>query len=412
MDTLVDTALARAKAASRPLATTNRDTLLLSISKALAAYEREILAANSRDVERERARGTSEALIDRLCLDHARLEDIADGVRQIVSLPDPIGRVVEGWRHANGMLIERVTVPFGVIAIIYESRPNVTVDATALCLKAGSAVVLRGSASALESNRALVEAMRAGLREAGAPEDAVTLIDSTSRDSVTHLLQARDKVDLVIPRGGAGLINHVVENATVPVIETGIGNCHLYVHADADIEQSLSILLNGKCQRPGVCNALETLLVHAEIASEFLPQAVTHLRRAGVEVRGDDRTQALVSGAIPATEADWGTEFLDLTIALRVVDSLDEALDHIACYGTGHSEAITTRSLEVANRFQSSVDAAAVYVNASTRFTDGFEFGFGAEIGISTQKLHARGPMGLREIVSYKYRITGEGQVR
>ncbi len=404
--------LDRARVASRKLPGLDRDRALDCICRALCDAEPNILETNARDVERERAKGTPDSLIDRLTLDPEKMEGVREGIRQVIGLPDPLGRVLEGWRHPNGMLIERVTVPFGVIGIVYESRPNVTVDAAALCLKAGSAVVLRGSASALDSNRALVRAMRRGLCGAGFPEDAVALVDSADREAVTRLLHARGRVDLVIPRGGAGLIRHVMENARVPVIGTGVGNCHLYVDRDADPDMALGLLLNGKCQRPGVCNALEKLLVHREIAPEFLPRALRALEDAGVEVRGDEHTRALNAHVLSASDEDWDTEFLDRVIAVRVVDSLDDALEHIARHGSGHSEAIATRSLDAATRFQSSVDAAAVYVNASTRFTDGFEFGFGAEIGISTQKLHARGPMGLREIVSYQYRVTGEGQVR
>ena len=310
------------------------------------------------------------------------------------------------------MSFEKVTVPFGVIGMVYESRPNVTVDAAVLCLKAGSSVVLRGSSSALQSNRVLVKAMQVGLERSGLPRDAVQLIDSTDRSSVTELITARGLIDLVIPRGGAGLIAHVVENARVPVIETGVGNCHLYVDSSADLDMALNILLNGKVQRPGVCNSLEKLLVHYEVAPIFLPLAVKALREAGVEVRGDEDTQLYAPGVIPAQGADWSTEYLDFILAVKVVKTLSEALEHIHSFSSGHSEAIVTRSLESASRFESEVDSAAVYVNASTRFTDGFEFGFGAEIGISTQKLHARGPMGLREMVSYQFRARGNGQIR
>jgi len=404
--------LTRAKTASRALPRADRNAALRAMRRRLLDHAPEILARNALDVQAERARGTSEALVDRLTLTDARLEGIVDAVDQVIALPDPVGRVQEGWRHANGLSVERVTVPFGVIGMIYESRPNVTVDAAVLCLKAGSSVVLRGSSSALETNRVLVSAMRAGLRDAGLPEDAVTLVDSADRASVTHLLEARGLVDLVIPRGGAGLIQHVMRSARVPVIETGVGNCHLYVHRDADIDMALRLLMNGKTQRPGVCNALETLLVDREVAPVFVPLAVKTLRDAGVQVRGDDDAQMFAPGVQAATEADWAEEYLDLVIAVRVVDGLEGALEHIARYGTQHSEAIVTTDVRVARRFQDEVDAAAVYVNASTRFTDGFEFGFGAEIGISTQKMHARGPMGLREMVTYKYRVTGDGQVR
>lgn len=408
----VDALLAAAREASRGLARADRDAALLTMADAIEHHAAGILEANARDVVAERGRGTSEALLDRLGLDVERLRSIADGCRQVAALPDPLGRVLDGWRLANGLNVRKVTAPFGVIALIYESRPNVTVDASALAVKAGSAMVLRGSSNALSSNRALVAAMRAGLATAGLPENVVQLVDSADRALVTALLEARGRVDLVIPRGGAGLIRHVVENARVPVVETGVGNCHVYVHASADLAMAESIIYNAKVQRPGVCNAAETLLVDAAVAGAFLPGALARLRAAGVELRGCERTRALVADVAPAGESDWETEYLDLTLAVRVVDGLDEALAHIARYGTQHSEAIVTRDLASAERFRSEVDAAAVYVNASTRFTDGYAFGFGAEIGISTQKLHARGPMGLAEIVTYKYLVDGEGQVR
>ena len=399
-----------AKKAARGLSQKNRNAALEEISKALLEFEGEILEANVRDVLLEREKGTSEALLDRLTLTPKRLEGVREGIAQVRALPDPLGRVLEGWRHENGIQFEKVTVPFGVIGIVYESRPNVTVDAAALCLKAGSSVVLRGSSSALNSNRVLVKTMQSGLERAGLPLECIGFIDSSERSTVTELITARGLVDLVIPRGGAGLIAHVVENAKVPVIETGVGNCHLYVDSSADLTMALEILLNGKVQRPGVCNSLEKLLVHTDLAPVFLPLAVKALREAGVEVRGDDDAQLYAPGVIPALEADWSTEYLDFIIAVKVVKSLDDALEHLHTFSSGHSEAIVTRSLESAGRFENEVDAAAVYVNASTRFTDGFEFGLGAEIGISTQKLHARGPMGLREMVSYQFRARGNGQ--
>ena len=404
--------LTRAREASRGLARLDRDAALNAMALRLHEHAGDILAQNALDTASERQKGTSEALLDRLTLNASRLAGITEGLRQVAQLPDPVGRVLDGWRHPQGMRIEQVSVPFGVIGLVYESRPNVSADVAALCLKAGSAAVLRGSSSALRSNRALVRAMRAGLADAGLPPDAVTLLDSADRASVTELLEARGLVDLVIPRGGAGLIRHVVERARVPVIETGVGNCHLYVHAAADLDMALNILLNGKLQRPGVCNALEKLLVDREVAPIFVPLAVKALRNAGAEVRGDPDAQLYAPGVTAASEQDWPEEYLDLTIAVKVVDGLDAALSHIARFGSGHSEAIVTASLPAAQRFQDEVDAACVYVNASTRFTDGFEFGFGAEIGISTQKLHARGPMGLRQLVTSKYRVTGEGQVR
>ncbi len=404
--------LERARKAARGLAQKNRNAALEHISGALLEFESEILEANAQDVALEREKGTSEALLDRLTLNPKRLEVICDGIGQVVALPDPLGRTLEGWQHQNGMQFEKVTIPFGVIGMVYESRPNVTVDAAVLCLKAGSSVVLRGSSSALQTNRVLVKAMQVGLERSGLPPEAVQLIDSTDRSSVTELITARGYVDLVIPRGGAGLIAHVVENAKVPTIETGVGNCHLFVDSSADLNMALGILLNGKVQRPGVCNSLEKLLVHADLAPIFVPLAVKALRDSGVEVRGDDDAQLYAPGVIPALELDWSTEYLDFIIAVKVVKNLDDALEHIHTFSSGHSEAIVTRSLESASRFEREVDAAAVYVNASTRFTDGFEFGFGAEIGISTQKLHARGPMGLREMVSYQFRVRGNGQIR
>jgi glutamate-5-semialdehyde dehydrogenase len=404
--------LRRARVASRALPGAPRNAALRAVADALEAEAEAILAANAEDVAAERARGTAAPLIDRLTLSRARLSGIAVAVRQVAALPDPLHRVLSGWRLENGLQVQKVTVPFGVIGMVYESRPNVTVDAAALALKAGSAAVLRGSANALRSNRALVGVMRRALADVGLPEDAVQLVDSPDRSLVTQLLAARGQVDLVIPRGGASLINHVVETAKVPVLETGVGNCHVFVDASADLEMAERIVLNAKVQRPGVCNAAETLLVHEAVAEAFLPRALPALAAAGVELRGCERTRARFPQALPATEADWATEYLDLKLAVRVVASLDDALEHIARYGTGHSEAIVTGSRGAARRFQDEVDAAAVFVNASTRFTDGFEFGFGAEIGISTQKLHARGPMGLSELVTYKYLVEGNGQVR
>ena len=404
--------LGRARVASRTLTRADRNAALLAIAKGVLEHRSAILAANAEDVAAERTKGTSDALLDRLSLNEPRLQDIANAVKQVAELPDPLHRMLEQWTLENGLEVRKVSVPFGVIGMIYESRPNVTVDAAVLALKAGSAAVLRGSANALRSNRVLVAAMRESLKYAGLPEDAVQLIDSPDRALVTELLTARGQVDLVIPRGGASLINHVVETAKVPVIETGTGNCHIFVDASADLAKAKEIVINAKVQRPGVCNSLETLLVHEVVAETFLPEMLTPLAEAGVQLRGCERTRAIFPQADAATETDWETEYLDLELAVRVVDSLDEAIAHINRYGTQHSEAILTASKENAQRFQDEVDAAAVYVNASTRFTDGFVFGFGAEIGISTQKLHARGPMGLAEIMTYKYLIGGQGQVR
>jgi glutamate-5-semialdehyde dehydrogenase len=405
--------LRAARAAQRTLPSGPRDDGLRRVAQALRSHGDAILRANEGDVARETAQGTSAALVDRLRLDAGRLEAIARACEQVADLPDPLHRVLRGWRLDAGPDVREVTVPFGVIGVIYESRPNVTVDAAALALKAGSAAVLRGSGSALASNRALVAAMRAGLRDAGLPEEAVTLIDSADRRYVGELLAARGEVDLAIPRGGASLIAHVVETAKVPVIETGVGVCHVYVHGAADLAMAEAIVLNAKTQRPGVCNAAETLLVDAQVAESFLPGVARRLREAGVELRGCERTRALVgSGVAPADDRDWAEEYLDLILAVRVVDGLDAAIDHVGRYGTRHSEAIVTVDRDAARRFQEEVDAAAVYVNASTRFTDGYVFGFGAEIGISTQKMHARGPMGLEQLVTRKYLIDGSGEVR
>lgn len=404
--------LARARSASRKLAHADRNLALRQMADALEAHAQGILTSNAKDVEAERRKGTPNALLDRLTLSHERVRNIAEAVRAVAALPDPLGRVLEGWRLENGLRVRKVAVPFGVIGMIYESRPNVTVDAAALCLKAGSAAVLRGSSNALHSNRALVRAMREALSEAGLPEAAVQLVDSPDRTLVTELLGARGRIDLVIPRGGAGLINHVVQNAKVPVIETGVGNCHVFVDATANLEGAQAVILNAKAQRPGVCNAAETLLVHRDVAETFLPTALSALSRAGVELVGCERTREVYPGAGVATETDWETEYLDYKLAVKVVEDVGEAIEHIDRYGTKHSEAILTETLAHARRFQEEVDAAAVYVNASTRFTDGFVFGFGAEIGISTQKLHARGPMGLAEMVTYKYLLEGEGQIR
>jgi glutamate-5-semialdehyde dehydrogenase len=415
----LDAALVRARAAARRLPTCDRAAALRGVAGALREHEAAILTANAADVAAARAAGTSPALVDRLTLDRPRLAAIAAAVESVAALPDPLGRILDGWRLPNGLEVRAVTVPFGVIGMVYESRPNVTVDAFALACMAGSAAVLRGSADALASNRALVAAMRPALTAAGAPEDAVILVDDPDRSRVTELLQARGRVDLVVPRGGAGLIRHVVETARVPVIETGVGNCHLYVHDDADPDMALRLLLDGKVRRPGVCNALETLLVHAAQAPDWLPRAAAALRGHGVTLHACERARAALAaagmpddGVVAATEEDWATEYLGPDIAIRVVDAVDDAIEHVHRYGSQHSEAIVTRSRAVGRRFQAEVDAAAVYVNASTRFTDGFEFGFGAEIGISTQKLHARGPMGLRALVTMKYLVDGDGQAR
>jgi glutamate-5-semialdehyde dehydrogenase len=403
-----------AKAAAPALArasTAHKHAALEAMAAALDAGRPAILDANAEDVARGRAEGLTEALIDRLALNDARLDAMAQALRDLIGLKDPVGEIVRGWTLPNGLDIRQVRVPLGVVAMVYEGRPNVTVDAAGLALKSGNACVLRGSSSAIRSNVVLAGLLRDALTAAGLPADGVVLIADTSRDSVKELGRMRGLVDLLIPRGGAGLIQSVIADAIVPVIETGVGNCHVYVDAAADLAKAAAIAVNAKAQRPSVCNAAETLLVHRAVAGDFLPAVAADLRAAGVELVGDADAQRL-TGAAPAVDEDWDTEFLDLKLAVRVVDSLDEALAHIARHGTLHTEAIVTEDRAAARRFTQEVDAAAVMVNASTRFTDGGEFGFGAEIGISTQKMHARGPMGLQELTTSKYVVEGEGQVR
>ncbi|MFC1409832.1 glutamate-5-semialdehyde dehydrogenase [Streptacidiphilus sp. N1-12] len=409
----------RAKAAATdlaPLPRTPKDDALLAIADALVVRTREILEANAEDVARAREAGTSESVVDRLTLTRERVAAIAADVRHVAGLPDPVGEVVRGSTLPNGLDLRQVRVPLGVVGIIYEARPNVTVDAAALCLKSGNAVLLRGSSSAYSSNRKLVEVLRDAVGGAGLPPDCVQLVPGESRDSVTELMRARGMVDVLIPRGGASLIRNVVENSTVPVIETGTGNCHVYVDADTDLAMAVEILVNSKASRPSVCNAAETLLVHRDVADAFLPLALDALAEAGVTVHGDEEVLAHGENSkatvVPATVEDWETEYLSYDIAARVVPSLDAAVDHIRLWSTGHTEAIVTTSQAAARRFTQLVDATTVAVNASTRFTDGGQFGFGAEIGISTQKLHARGPMGLPELTSTKYIVTGDGHVR
>lgn len=405
----------RAKLAARAVGLAGADEknrALAAIAEALTAHAAEIIEANRLDVDNARRRGVKESLVDRLVLDEKRIQGIADAIGELIELPDPIGEVLSMHKRPNGLLIGQKRVPMGVIGIIYEARPNVTVDAATLCLKAGSSVILRGGSDAIHSNTKLVSIMRQALKEASMPEDAICLIEDTDRKTATEMMKMKGYIDLLIPRGGAGLIQSVVENATVPVIETGTGNCHVYVDADADIAMAEAIIINAKTQRTGVCNAAESLLVHKDIAQAFLPGALKALQEKGVEIRGCERTAQYASSVLPATEEDYRTEFLDLILSVKVVDSLDEAIDHINEYSTGHSETIVTKSYDNANRFLEEVDSAAVYVNASTRFTDGGEFGFGAEMGISTQKLHARGPMGLKEMTALKYIIYGNGQIR
>jgi glutamate-5-semialdehyde dehydrogenase len=403
----------RAKAASLALAlasTATKDAALGAAADLLSQRSEDILTANAADVERAKADGAPATIIDRLRLSDARIASMAGGLRQVASLADPVGEVVEGWVRPNGIRIEKVRVPLGVVAIVYENRPNVTSDAAALCLKSGNAAFLRGSSGALASNQAIAAVLREGFAKAGLPEDSLVLVEDTSYESAREFMRMRGTIDCLIPRGGPSLINAVLENATVPYVIDGDGNCHLYVDASADLEMALSLLVNGKTQRPSVCNATESLVVHREVAEAFLPAAAEAL--SNVRLVGDESARALVAEIEPATEEDWGKEYLDLVLSVREVDDLDGAIAHIRRYGTGHTEAIVTRDLEAAQRFTHEVDAAAVVVNASTRFTDGEQFGFGAEIGISTQKLHARGPMGLRELTTIKYVITGNGQIR
>jgi len=389
-----------------------KNDALRAMASALIERRGYILEANQQDLRLARERKMSKALLDRLLLNEGRIEAMAEGLREVAELPDPVGEVIHGWKRPNGLEIRKVRVPIGVIGIIYEARPNVTVDAAALCIKAGNVVLLRGGSEAIESNKALTHVIATAATQAGLPEGAIQLVENTDRAAAVAMMKASGLLDLLIPRGGAGLIQTVVQNATVPVIETGVGNCHLYVDASADLKMAAELTMNAKTQRPSVCNAIETLLVHEAVAAEFLPEIAHRLREAGVEIRGCERTRQWVPDAVPATEEDWYTEYLDLILAVRVVGSLEEAIAHINHYGSRHSEAIVTRDLESARRFAEEVDAAALYVNASTRFTDGFEFGFGAEIGISTQKLHARGPMGLEELTTYKYVVWGDGQIR
>ena len=405
----------KAKAAAVVLATLStplKNKALLASADALMAAKDDILAKNKEDVDAALANGIKGAFIDRLTLTEARVADMADGLRQVAKLDDPVGEVLSMKKLDNGLVVGQKRVPMGVIGIIFEARPNVTADAFGLCLKAGSAVILRGGKEAFKTNHAVVNAIRSALATEGLPEDAVQMVPDTSRETANEMMRLNGYLDVLIPRGGAGLINSVVQNSTVPVIQTGVGNCHVYVDESADFEQAAKIVINAKTQRPGVCNACESLLVHEKIAEDFLPAVGKALQEKKVEIRGDEMTQKLVDGSVAATEEDWGTEYADYILSTRVVKNLDEAIEHIRKYSTGHSEAIVTENYTNAQRFLNEVDAAAVYVNASTRFTDGGQFGFGAEIGISTQKLHARGPMGLKELTTTKYIIYGDGQIR
>ena len=405
----------KAKEASRVLsvAGSKKDDALIAIADALEENAEEIIKANNIDVENGKENGLTESLIDRLTLGEDRIKGMADGVRKVASLPDPVGNVISGNKLPNGLTVTRVKVPLGVIGIIFEARPNVTADAASLCLKSGNAVILRGGKEAINSNKAISEIMRNAIDKVGLPIDSIQLITDTSRESATELMQLSDYLDVLIPRGGAGLIRAVVENSKVPVIETGVGNCHVYVDKYADIEMAAEIIYNAKTSRPSVCNAIETILVHKDIAKDALPLIKEKLDNKNVQIRGCQETKKILGDSVvDAEESDYYTEFLDYILACKVVSSIDEAINHIAKYSSGHSECIVTKDYSRANRFTSEVDSSAVYVNASTRFTDGGEFGLGAEIGISTQKLHARGPMGINELTSSKFIIEGDGQIR
>ena len=394
------------------LSRSQKDKALYTAAEKLVERQDAILAANRKDIEAGRAAGMNEGLIDRLTLTEGRIGQIAEGLRQVAELPDPVGEVMEEFTRPNGMKIRKIRVPMGVIGVIYESRPNVTADAFALCFKAGSAVILKGGSDAINSNIAITEVLRDSLSECGIHPDAVQLIATTDRAATRELMTMRQYVDVLIPRGGAGLIRAVVENSKIPVIETGTGNCHIYVDKDADLDMAMKILVNVKTQRIGVCNAAESLVVHRAVLDQFLPMLAKTMEEYNVTLRADEDSRAMLPLAEAATEEDFGREYLALMLSVKTVDSVEEAIEHINRYHTGHSDCIVTNNSEAADRFLQEIDSACVYVNVSTRFTDGFEFGFGAEIGISTQKLQARGPMGLREITSYKYQITGDGQVR
>ncbi len=412
----IETLGTKSRAAKSRLAcasTGEKNRILKRIAEKLVECTEQILQENEKDIAAAREHGITEVMVDRLRLTSERIQGIADACVQLVNLEDPVGEVLQGSTRPNGMKITKIRVPMGVVGIIYESRPNVTVDAATLCIKSGNAAILRGGKEAIHSNRILMNTMRDAVQEVGFPADIIQLVEDTSRDISIQMMQANGWIDVLIPRGGAGLIQAVVQNSTIPVIETGTGNCHIYIDETADLGMAVDITDNGKTQRPSVCNALETCLVHQAVADTFLPALKDRLDGHQVEIRGCERTKAILGDVVvPVTEEDYATEFLDYTLAVRVVDSLEEAVEHITKYSTGHSECIVTESYSSAERFQQTVDSACVYVNCSTRFTDGGEFGLGAEIGISTQKLHARGPMGLREMTTMKYLITGDGQIR
>lgn len=401
-----------AKRALAKLTTDEKNNVLLNAADALKSNYKEILIANEIDLENGKKAGLKPSIMDRLALNKERIYSMAEGLEQIAKLPDPIGEVINMKTLPNGLTVGQKRVPMGVIGIIYEARPNVTSDAFGLCLKAGSAVILRGGKEAINSNKATIAAFKKAINKIGVDENIVQLIEDTSRETATAMMKMNRYIDVLIPRGGAGLIQSVVQNSTVPVIETGVGNCHVFVDESADIEKAVNIIVNAKAQRPGVCNAAETMLVHKNIAEEFLPAAIKALKEKNVEIRGDKAVKAIVNDVAEAKDEDWATEYLDYILAVKVVENIDEAIEHIAKYSTGHSECIVSESYTNTQRFLQEIDSAAVYVNASTRFTDGNEFGFGAEIGISTQKLHARGPMGLKELTTTKYLIYGNGQIR
>ena len=394
------------------LSSKDKNDALYAMADFLIENSKVIIEANKKDLETSRIKGTSESMLDRLALNEARIEGMANGLRQVAALEDPVGEVLGMWTRPNGLQIGKKRVPMGVIGIIYEARPNVTSDAAGLCFKSGNAVILRGGSEAINSNKAIAEALREGLKSVGLVEDAVQLVEDTSREVATEMMKLNDYIDVLIPRGGAGLIKAVVNNATVPVIETGTGNSHIYVDEDCDFEMAKNIIINAKTSRPSVCNATEKLLINEKIAGKFMPIIFEALRENGVEIRGDESLKALDDSVILASEEEWYNEYLDYTIGVKIIKDIDEDINHINKFGSGHSEAIVTKSYEASQIFLQKVNAAAVYVNASTRFTDGEEFGFGAEIGISTQKLHARGPMGLKELTTVKYIIFGNGQIR
>lgn len=401
----------QAKFEVQKLSEKEKNRALLTIAEALVTEADRILSANEKDIARAEEKGMKAGLIDRLRLTEERIKGMAEGIEKVTQLPDPVGELLETIHRPNGLVIEKRRVPLGVVGIIYESRPNVTADAFSLCFKSGNAVILKGGSDALYSNKAIVSVIREGLEKSGVTEDAISFIDATDRAVTMEFMKMKEYVDVLIPRGGAGLIRSVVENSTIPVIETGTGNCHIYIDEDADLAKAIPIIINAKTQRLGVCNACESLVVHEKIREKLLPDLAKALSEKSVEIRGDEKIGEVIN-CVPATEEDYGTEYLDAIISMKTVKNVDEAIAHINKYNTKHSEAIITENREHAEKFLNEVDAACVYVNASTRFTDGFEFGFGGEIGISTQKLHARGPMGLRELTSYKYRITGNGQIR